>query len=402
MEYDAFSALKTPKKMFVVIRKEAPPHPNSLQKSFSTILFLLHIIGVDVAPGPDFVHRNKLYELIWKSPKYIFSFFIFFILYIQLNWLVVLKEKRKEAALFFILLIQSSAHVCVYRNRKQIRAWLENLSKIAVILQYKENSGKLKIFIFLYFVVFSLLVIGLMGWHFYSGENAGTLHQCTQSSIVLKMFNDPLRYCSVIQNIMLILFPLVLGGVLVIFTAFYSFTCIYFYLLYSRLNSLLRLVNDLKECHRLILAYEGIVNVVTALDDQISYAAFITVLSSLAGIFRASFVLIFETKISSMTSIYYSSAGLLYLAVFLSATLSASFATQEGGIARDLVESLPGKFPVHYKELKVLLRKYSKREVVLTLWKMYTIERSILLSASGTLVTYGILIATLGNVQVDN
>ncbi|KAF8797095.1 hypothetical protein HNY73_001399 [Argiope bruennichi] len=388
--------------MFVVIRKESPPHPNSLQKSFSTILFLLHLIGVDVAPGPDFVHKNKLYKWIWKSPKYIFSFCVFFILYIQLNWLVVLKEKRKEAALFFILLIQSSAHICVYRNRKQIRQWLENLSKIADILQYKGNSGKLKMFILFYFVVFSLLVIGLMGWHFYSGENASALHQCTESSIVLKMFSDPLKYCSVIQNIMLILFPLVLGGVLVIFTAFYSFTSIYMYLLYDRLNSLLRHVKDLKECRRLILAYEGIVNVMTTLDDQLSYSAFITVLSSMAGIFRASFVLIFERKISNMTAIYYSSAGLLYLAVFLSATLSASAATREGGIARDLMESLPGKFPTHYKELKVILRKYYRREVSLTLWKMYAIERSILISASGTLVTYGILIATLGNVQVDN
>ncbi|GIY51102.1 uncharacterized protein CDAR_498341 [Caerostris darwini] len=396
MDYNTMAFVEKRKNMLTVIQRNT--QVNSLHKYFSKILFLLHITGVDVTSCPESVKTNKLCRWLWQSPKYIFNLCVLSILYIQLNWLITQREKRKEVALFFILLIQSSAHYRLHVSRQRIGTWLENLSKVANKLQYSGNSRRLKIFVWLYCITFSLLVIGLMAWHFYSGENEEVLKQCSRSFAEVKIFKDSFKYCYTIQCIMMIVFPLVLGGILVPFTAFYSFTCIYIYLLYDKLNSQLRNSVVLKEFHRLLVACEVINDVVTSLDDHFSYSAFVTVLSSMAGIFRASFVLLFEGEKNPMTLIYYAIAGLLYLAVFLSTILSASAATQEGRIAKELIVSLPGKFPSHYKELKVTLRKHFKREVVLTLWKMYTIERSILISALGTLVTYGILIATLGNV----
>ncbi|GFX53051.1 hypothetical protein TNCV_1655101 [Trichonephila clavipes] len=63
--------------------------------------------------------------------------------------------------------------------------------------------------------------------------------------------------------------------------------------------------------------------------------------------------------------------------------------------AKEAVLSLPGKIPKYYKELQIIIMSECMKDVSLTLWKTYKIERSTLTSASGTLITYGILLVTL-------
>ncbi|GFU17293.1 uncharacterized protein NPIL_381271 [Nephila pilipes] len=385
--------------LFTITNKN--PSANLFQKPFSTVLFLFHVIGVDIDYCSKHTNRNKLSRCIFKCPKYIFNFILFSVLFIQLNWLIVLREKRTEAALFVILLIQSTAHISVYIRRKYIALGLRNLSRISELLPFKGNFQRLNVLVHIYCFCFACLVIGLMSWHFPSGENAVYFEQCCQSHVLSDIFEDPSTYCKFIQNVMLFCFPLVLGGTLITFTSYYSLMCVHIHLFYGQLISQLQNSQAVLDCHRMLQAYEAISNTVTSLDDRFSYAAFITVLSSMAGIFRASYVLIFDRKATTMTLIYYCVALMLYLYVFLSIILSASAATQKGRVSKELIVSLPGKYPSHYKKLKMILRNNFKSDVALTLWKMYVIERSILISACGTLVTYGILIATLGNVQVS-
>ncbi|GFW17731.1 uncharacterized protein TNCV_2652881 [Trichonephila clavipes] len=76
--------------------------------------------------------------------------------------------------------------------------------------------------------------------------------------------------------------------------------------------------------------------------------------------------------------------------------ISASDANTAADVAKEAVLSLPGKIPHYYNELKIILKKDCKQNVSLTLWKMYKIDRSLILCALGVLMNYGILIATLG------
>ncbi|GFU06004.1 uncharacterized protein NPIL_164411 [Nephila pilipes] len=68
--------------------------------------------------------------------------------------------------------------------------------------------------------------------------------------------------------------------------------------------------------------------------------------------------------------------------------------------ARDVIISLPGWFPQHYKMLKMHIRQKFLKKFALTLWKVYTINESLLMSALGTLVTYGFLVGTMGTVGI--
>ncbi|GBN53132.1 hypothetical protein AVEN_151987-1 [Araneus ventricosus] len=85
------------------------------------------------------------------------------------------------------------------------------------------------------------------------------------------------------------------------------------------------------------------------------------------------------------------------LAEFLMVILSASSVNKAALTARNMVISLPGWIPQSYQEIKILVRRKYMKKVSLTLWKIYKIDNSLLISALGTLVTYGFLMGTLGN-----
>ncbi|GFU06002.1 uncharacterized protein NPIL_164401 [Nephila pilipes] len=81
-----------------------------------------------------------------------------------------------------------------------------------------------------------------------------------------------------------------------------------------------------------------------------------------------------------------------YFMIFLMVILPAAAANQVGIRARNIVISLPGWFPQHYNELSMHVRQHFTQEDFLTLWKIYKIDKSLLISALGTLLTYGFLV----------
>ncbi|GBN73401.1 hypothetical protein AVEN_219675-1 [Araneus ventricosus] len=87
---------------------------------------------------------------------------------------------------------------------------------------------------------------------------------------------------------------------------------------------------------------------------------------------------------------------LVLLSIIILPAASVNNAMKE---AKDIITSLPGWFPEHYMDLKLRIRRKFKKTTGLTLWKIYVIDKSLLLSLLGTLVTYGILIGTLGTVR---
>ncbi|GBM47846.1 hypothetical protein AVEN_91833-1 [Araneus ventricosus] len=88
---------------------------------------------------------------------------------------------------------------------------------------------------------------------------------------------------------------------------------------------------------------------------------------------------------------------LFYLTLLLTILIPAAAANDALEEARDIVLSLPAWLPQQYKESeKFLLQKY-KPKMVFTVWKIYEIKRSLLISSLGTLLTYGFLMGTIGN-----
>ncbi|GFT98463.1 uncharacterized protein NPIL_645471 [Nephila pilipes] len=63
------------------------------------------------------------------------------------------------------------------------------------------------------------------------------------------------------------------------------------------------------------------------------------------------------------------------------------------------IKSLPGYLPQHREVLKLYIRKTHCKTFPLTLWNIYVIDESLLISALGTLLTYGFLVGNIHNAK---
>ncbi|GFX10013.1 uncharacterized protein TNCV_4101521 [Trichonephila clavipes] len=80
--------------------------------------------------------------------------------------------------------------------------------------------------------------------------------------------------------------------------------------------------------------------------------------------------------------------------------LPASNTNEAIRVAQGTIASVPGWFPLQYKKLKIYVQtKFKHQELGLSLWKIYTIDKPLLISTLGALVSYGILLGTLGSIR---
>ncbi|GFY46999.1 uncharacterized protein TNIN_11321 [Trichonephila inaurata madagascariensis] len=162
---------------------------------------------------------------------------------------------------------------------------------------------------------------------------------------------------------------------------------------------LVRNVEEIDECKKIISKYLKISNIMESLEHFMCFSVFLSVVCGMTGMFWLSYKLIFVTKngyehyLSSIFGVMY------YCSLIIMVILSASSANTAADVAKESVMSLPGKIPQHYKEMKAILRKDCKQNACLTVWKLYKIDRTLIISALGVLMNYGILIATLGTVN---
>ncbi|GBL97792.1 hypothetical protein AVEN_231954-1 [Araneus ventricosus] len=133
-------------------------------------------------------------------------------------------------------------------------------------------------------------------------------------------------------------------------------------------------------------------------DDFLSYPVFVSVLECMVGLFWSSnnVLLFYKTSDSRNMMIIYTVIG-MYFILLLMLMVPAASTNEAARASRRLIDSLPGWFPQSGKEINSLILRMLKDEPALTLWKIYRIEKSLLISGIGTLVTYGFLVGTFEN-----
>ncbi|GFY46994.1 uncharacterized protein TNIN_11271 [Trichonephila inaurata madagascariensis] len=136
-----------------------------------------------------------------------------------------------------------------------------------------------------------------------------------------------------------------------------------------------------------------------SLEHFLCFSVFLSVVCSMTGMFWLSYKLIFVTKNGYVHFLSSIIGEMYYCSIIAIVILSASSANTAAEVAKEAVMSLPGRIPQYYNELKAILRKDCKQTVTLTVWKLYKIDRTLFISVLGVLVSYGILIATLGSVN---
>ncbi|GBN87869.1 hypothetical protein AVEN_56161-1 [Araneus ventricosus] len=370
-------------------------------KSFSPILLLFYINGVDLSLYPWRVsNKNK--------KKIHFSVFIqigcmsalVFPTVCQLLWVLILPMKKIEGPLLLVFVIQVSSYYFIRRSRNQIGQILKILNRISHQLQCNTDYRKRKTAICVFCIVMHSLIIAYLYIYFCS-EQRIIDQEYLKNYTLFSGFSKLSPNCLPLLRDFAVSFYTLGNSIFIIgTTACYTFLCVQIRCLFLHITKQIRSVKEEESACQLLHAYDDIADVLSNIDDIFSYPVFVLVVSSMAGLFRSIYSLIFLQQTHFQFSIPYWFSGIYFSIVLLSVIFSASETVQAGKLARELIVSSPGAFPFRYMELKKMVRRKNlKREIVLTLWKTYTIDRSLLFSAFGTLVTYGILIATLGNVQ---
>ncbi|GBM03281.1 hypothetical protein AVEN_142567-1 [Araneus ventricosus] len=133
-------------------------------------------------------------------------------------------------------------------------------------------------------------------------------------------------------------------------------------------------------------------------DDILSYPVFVSVLECMVGLFWSSNNVLLLYKTSDSRSMMTINAIIgVYLILLLMLMVPAASTNEAAKTSRRVIDSLPGWFPQRSKEINLLILRMLKDEPALTLWKIYRIEKSLVISAIGMLVTYGFLVGTFEN-----
>ncbi|GFU42084.1 uncharacterized protein NPIL_351701 [Nephila pilipes] len=290
-----------------------------------------------------------------------------------------------------------TAHISLFRSRLHIKQVLSRISGIFKMLQWKCSKKNLKLPMSMYCICINVIAFSLGGIYYISSMTIFAHRHVWNSTHV----DDNLKkYFLVSLDIKNVTTAFLLCCLNASFSCYYCFVSYCMSSLFSEFISKSQILIMKEDYPTILQVYHELTDTITYMDNFLCYPVFIHVLGNMAGLFWSSYVIIFITNIDYLSYTYHIVASLLYWTWLLMIMLPATAANKAARNAKDIILSLPGWFPQHHRKLKLLIRKkFKQNEFALTLWKTYLIDKSILISALGTLITYGIIIATLGSVK---
>ncbi|GFU61620.1 uncharacterized protein NPIL_621851 [Nephila pilipes] len=189
------------------------------------------------------------------------------------------------------------------------------------------------------------------------------------------------------------------------FIGYYSFVCHFMKLILNEFASYSQMLIKKREYQAILEVYHKITQVMIFADNFLSFSALANLIGVMTSLFWAVYSLVFFTNGDYLSYLRYLHGVVHVLTFLLMIMLPATAANVAAKVAKGIVLTLPGSFPEEYKKLKMYVQKnFKHQELEFTLWKIYTIDKSLLISEIGTVITYGILVGTLGTVQnsLDN
>ncbi|GFU06027.1 uncharacterized protein NPIL_164511 [Nephila pilipes] len=367
----------------------------SLKTTLKPFLWILQVFGMETTPCPESFRRNKLCSCAWNSPKYFFSFLLFTLAMCEASWILLLPNLQDEWTIFVIILLSVFTYIAMIRSRKKFQLLMYKLMKIAKLLKCFHSWKTLRNLVLVFYICMYGASI-LFGVTFLFSQLAILDHDLVWNSTLIS--EDLKVYGTIFRDLLVSLSIVACYGIFSTLTGYYCFVSWCGKLFYSDL-----LIESktyiMQQNYQIILQiYQEISHSMNFADEFLSYPAFILVLSSMSGLFSFTymFILISEKDWANYVFIF----GLIVynFIILLMVILPAAAANHMATLANDLITSLPGWFPERYLELNVCICQKFKTKVSLTLWNIYKIENSLLLSALGTLVTYGCLI---GNIRIS-
>ncbi|GIY71828.1 uncharacterized protein CDAR_312201 [Caerostris darwini] len=152
-----------------------------------------------------------------------------------------------------------------------------------------------------------------------------------------------------------------------------------------------------EEMEKTLEVYESLETTLRSIDEYFSFLAFLATLLNLICLFWTGYRIAFLTN-HLEHSFYLINPVFYHLSQHLLLMISASMANEKAAKAKLIIQCMLRHCHLE-TSMKIKYEKNTALESNLTSWKIYVFDRSLLITSFGCLLTYGILLGTLGRDQ---
>ncbi|GFY58009.1 uncharacterized protein TNIN_266971 [Trichonephila inaurata madagascariensis] len=372
---------------------------HSLTEEFFVIFKLFQLIGIDVMnAGKVNEERRRKYGFLHRISSYskIIVFAIQSIeIFITISWLLFSIDKLNHLIHIFLGISLTSFYVSLCKRRRAVLHVTERINHIYEMVPECSFRGKKYPFIAI-FVIMQILAVAWIN-----------LRWCMITTSTSKMVNDKLKilinthYEHLAHFVTFLLaieyiFYFITFTALSLFVVYYSLSCKVIRILIEHLLNELQVDCLSEKSDNLIQVYGEISKCVSVMDDEFSFSAFLTVFLSMIVMFWRIYRLTLKATASNTYILSLTCSTISFTILLLLILISASLTNETSSKTKNFMKNVPYRIPKGSERIKYMLRKNSVQEYSLTLWKIYIIDRSLIITCFGTLLTYGMLIEALG------
>ncbi|GFR10066.1 uncharacterized protein TNCT_534461 [Trichonephila clavata] len=146
----------------------------------------------------------------------------------------------------------------------------------------------------------------------------------------------------------------------------------------------------------LFVVFGAVMRCMRSMNLHLSLPAFLAVLFTMTGLFSSGYKMAFHPDVTETYFLSLICSVIFYLSAQFMIMLSASITNELANNVKCVVQCLPYRNAIQDPKRKFKLKKYLNQNNSLALWKVYVMDWSLIVTSIGTLLTYGILIGTLG------
>ncbi|GFY66998.1 uncharacterized protein TNIN_291981 [Trichonephila inaurata madagascariensis] len=304
--------------------------------------------------------------------------------------MILYEDLTKCLTRIFIVLLTLLFYTSVYRKRQAMLQMTINLSQTLKVVA--DCSPNIKTYSFIaYLIMMQILILIWTTLRYLSEDYMNVIQKITSDSLSHTMY-----YSNLLLGIIFTIASTVTCIVLSLFSMYYSLTCNFIRVLLKHV--LERMEGDFfpGDLENIFLAYGDIARYMRSMDEHFSMPVFFTVFFTMTGLFWGGYRIAFHSGITKMYFLSLIIPLIFYLSIQLMIMVSASSTNELANEVRCVIQCLPYGNPPQDPKRIFKLKKDLNRDNSLTLWKVYVMDRSLVITSIGTLLTYGILIGTLG------
>ncbi|GBN38249.1 hypothetical protein AVEN_206490-1 [Araneus ventricosus] len=372
---------------------------NSLVGEFKFIFILLRLMAINVREPIITSWRdvsNRIFKTFGASILKLLVFIIFGVkMSIQTFYLIFAEDKTNEFTISFQSVLKMMAYISTYRKRREMFRMTKHLNQLFQVLPCKTLREQK--YVFVMYLILSLCF--LISW---------TLRVYFIDTNKIKMENYFLKKNSTTESRDLpssifiwsieaseLLFYLITRVIISLFSTYYIFTCRLIRVLLQRLLDEIHNTKKPEILQKYLELHEEIMKSFCNFDTHFSFLAFILVTLCMINLFRAGYALAFFIKKQDMEFYALICALIFYLSVQIILMISGIKTNESAKNVRNNIQNLLKKLRKNSAEISKLDADL-RPAPTLSLWKMYEFDRSLITASVGTVLTYGILLGTLG------